>query len=52
MSQPNPRTHRIRRGQLVEIPEEWRGQVPHPQTIAKRKSKQGEGRRFSREVQR
>jgi hypothetical protein len=32
-------THRWRRGKLVEIPEEWRGQVTHPQTIHKRISK-------------
>lgn len=30
---------RIRRGKEVEIPEEWRGQVTHPQTIRKRPSK-------------
>ena len=33
-----PVTHRVRRGQLVEIPEEWRGQVTHRQTIMKRPS--------------
>ena len=32
--------HRRRRGKLVEIPEEWLGKVPHPQTIRKRQSKQ------------
>lgn len=32
-------THRWRRGRLVEIPEEWRGQTTHEQTIRKRPSK-------------
>jgi hypothetical protein len=32
-------THRTRRGKVVEIPEEWRGQVTRPQTIRKRQSK-------------
>lgn len=31
-------THRIRRGKLVEIPEEWRGQVPSNQTMLQRKA--------------
>jgi hypothetical protein len=31
---------RIRRGKLVEIPEEWVGKIPHKQTIRKRQSKQ------------
>lgn len=43
-------THRMRRGQVVEIPEEWRGKVTHPQTIRKRKSKHDQGRRFKRKV--
>ncbi len=30
---------RVRRGKIVEIPEEWEGQVTHPQTIRKRPSK-------------
>lgn len=30
--------YRMRRGQLVEIPEEWVGQVTHPQTARKRSS--------------
>lgn len=34
-------TTRVRRGKVVEIPEEWAGHVTHPQTIRKRKSKQG-----------
>jgi hypothetical protein len=33
------RRFRIRRGKLVEIPEEWVGQTAHPQTIRKRDSK-------------
>lgn len=32
-------THRMRRGKLVEIPEQWRGRTAHPQTIRKRYSK-------------
>lgn len=31
--------YRKRRGQLVEIPSEWVGQVTHPQTMRKRPSK-------------
>jgi hypothetical protein len=31
--------HRIRRGKLVEIPDEWVGQTTHKQTIRKRQSK-------------
>jgi len=42
--------YRIRRGKLVEIPSEWLGKVTHPQTIRKRKSKKGQGRRFRRKV--
>ena len=34
-------TTRVRRGKIVEIPEEWRGHVTHEQTIRKRDSKQG-----------
>lgn len=34
-----PATQRWRRGKLVEIPEEWRGQVANRQTIHKRISK-------------
>jgi len=33
-----PTTHRIRRGKLVEIPEQWRGQVPSNQTMLQRKA--------------
>ena len=40
--------YRMRRGRLVEIPEEWVGRVTHPQTIRKRKSKGTQGRRFRR----
>lgn len=32
--------HRMRRGKLVPIPEEWVGQTAHPQSIRKRPSKQ------------
>ena len=32
-------THRIRRGKLVEIPKEWRGKIPHKQTMRKRGKK-------------
>ena len=31
--------YRLRRGRLVEIPAEWVGQVAHPQSIRKRRSK-------------
>lgn len=31
-----PTTHRMRRGKLVEIPEQWRGQVPSNQTMLQR----------------
>ncbi len=34
------KSFRRRRGKWVEIPEEWVGQVPNPQTIRKRHSKQ------------
>lgn len=30
--------YRVRRGELVEIPEAWVGKVTHPQTINKRNS--------------
>ena len=39
------RHYRIRRGVVVEIPPEWVGVVTHPQTIAKRASKQPPGQR-------
>ncbi len=42
--------HRMRRGKLVRIPDEWLGKVTHPQTIRKRKSKKGQGKRFKRKV--
>lgn len=32
-------THRMRRGKLVEIPEQWRGKTVHEQTKRKRPSK-------------
>ena len=34
------KSFRVRRGKWVEIPDEWVGQVPNPQTIRKRHSKQ------------
>ena len=40
--------YRIRRGELVQIPDEWVGQTVHPQRIRKRPSKNGNGRRFKR----
>lgn len=43
---------RNRRGKLVEIPNEWVGKVCHPQTIRKRKSKKGQGRRYLAKAQR
>lgn len=33
------KSYRMRRGRLVEIPEQWVGQVTHQQTIRKRQSK-------------
>jgi len=44
--------YRRRRGRLVEIPEQWVGKVTHPETVRKRKSKRGKGRRFKRKVMR
>ncbi len=44
--------YRMRRGKLVEIPEEWVGQVTHPQTIRKRASKKSQGRRYKKKEQR
>lgn len=45
-------THRMRRGKLVEIPEEWRGHTVHGQSIRKRKSKKGQGKRYKAKKQR
>ena len=42
------RYFRWRKGRLVEIPPQWVGQVTHPQTIRKRPSKKGQGRKFKR----
>ncbi len=42
------RFFRWRRGKLVEIPTEWVGNTTHPQTLSKRRSKKGQGRRFRR----
>lgn len=36
---------RIRRGKVVEIPEEWVGKTLHPQTKRKRRSKAGAAKR-------
>lgn len=44
--------YRMREGKLVQIPDEWVGVVTHPQTIAKRQSKKGRGRRYRAKVQR
>lgn len=44
--------YRFRRGRLIEIPSGWVGRVTSPQTIARRSSKKGQGRRFRRKVQR
>ena len=41
--------YRIRRGVLVEIPPQWVGKVPYPQTIRKCKSKK-DGKNFGRKV--
>ncbi len=40
--------YRKRRNKLVEIPEEWVGKTTHPQTIRKRPSKKGQGRKFKK----
>lgn len=45
-------THRIRRGKLVEIPEEWRGHIVHKQTRKKRASKQGQSVNYKAKPQR
>jgi hypothetical protein len=37
--------YRMRRGQLVEIPEEWVGKVTHPQTARKRDSHSSSGKK-------
>ena len=44
--------YRKRRGELVEIPEQWVGEVTHPQTIRKRKSKADQGRKYKSKVMR
>ena len=46
----NGKHYRMRRGVLVEIPEEWVGQVTHPQTVRKRKSKRDQDRHFKRKA--
>jgi len=42
--------YRKRRGKLVQIPDEWVGKTVDPQTIRKRKSKKGQGRKFRRKA--
>jgi hypothetical protein len=44
--------HRVRRGVLVAIPEQWFGHVTHKQTIRKRPAKQGQGPSYAAKVQR
>jgi len=41
---------RYRRGELVMIPDTWVGNVTHPQTIRKRKSKKGQGKSYRAKV--
>lgn len=40
-------TTRIRRGKVVDIPEEWQGVVTYKQTIHKRQSKKGRKQRMN-----
>lgn len=44
--------YRMREGKLVQIPDEWVGQVCYPQTIRKRQSKKGRGKSFKKKVTR
>jgi len=48
----NGKFYRKRKGKIVQIPDEWVGKVPHPQTIRKRASKRNQGRSFKRKCQR
>ena len=48
----NGKFYRKRRGILVQIPDKWVGKTVYPQTIAKRKSKKGQGKSFKRQVMR
>lgn len=48
----NGKFYRMRDGKLVEIPKEWVGKVTHPQTIKKRPSKAGQGRKYKSKSQR
>jgi hypothetical protein len=48
----NGKFYRMRRGKQVEIPSEWIGKTTHPQTIASRKSKSGQGKDWRRKCQR
>ncbi len=41
-------TFRMRRGQLVSIPDEWLGKVTRPQTIRKRKNRWDDGPAYGR----
>lgn len=43
---------RLRRGILIQIPEGWVGRITTPQTIARRKSKGGQGRTYKCKAQR
>ena len=44
----HPITHRFRRDRLVEIPEEWRGRVAHPQLGRRRRQRAAEKRQERR----
>jgi len=44
--------YRKRRGIFVLIPEKWLGRTIHPQSIRKRPSKGGQGRKFLKKSQR
>ena len=44
--------YRMRRGELVRIPDEWVGNTVHPQSIRKRPSKKSQGKRFKRKMMR
>lgn len=42
--------YRMRHGKMVEIPIKWLAKITTTQTIRKRKSKFGQGRKFKRKV--
>lgn len=46
----NGKFYRMRDGVLVEIPPKWINKVTYPQTIRKRASKKGQGRKFKRKA--